>query len=214
MLELDEDEIDALKELFNIGVGCAAHSLSEMVQDEVFLSIPYLEITSRQQAIELILERATNQIAAIKQQFHGHFSGTAFLVYPESSSLELVRSLIGEDVPLESLTELEQESLLEVGNIILNACLGSFANMMTLELDFDLPEYIKGSCRSLFRKQPKGSEKSDQKDRTEQKIVFLILDFMTGEKTKKTNSIKGFVMILLDTEALFNLKEKLKQLLH
>ena len=213
MPERNEDEQDALKELFNIGIGRAAGALSEMVDDEVLRSIPHLVIISRQQALQMIVERATDNITAITQQFRGFFGGTALLVYPESSSLELVRTLIGEDVPLESLTELEQESLLEVGNIILNACLGSFANMMELELDFELPEYFKGNCRALLYNQANSLENLEANSELEEQIVFLILDFKTKGGTKESHIIKGFVMILLDTEALVNLKSKLQQML-
>lgn len=214
MPELNDDEKDALKEIFNIGIGRAASALSEMVHDEVLLSIPHLAIISRQQSIEMIIERAQDNITAIKQQFHGFFAGTGLLIYPESSSLELVRTLIGEDIPLESLSELEQESLLEVGNIILNACLGSFANMMDIEFDFDLPEFFKGDCRSLFNNQENRLENISPLDANEEKIVFLILDFKTGGNTKNTNSIKGFVMIILDTAALENLKDKIQAMLN
>jgi chemotaxis protein CheC len=210
MPDITEDEKDTLKELFNIGIGRAASSLSEMVDDEVFLSVPYLTIVSREEAIEMIVERATDNITAIEQQFQGFFSGTALLVYPESSSLELVRTLIGDDIPLESLTELEQESLLEVGNVILNACLGSFANMMELELDFDLPEYFKGNCRALLSTQHSNPLAQCSANK---KIVFLILDFKTGGEAKNSHVIKGFVMILLDTQAMVDLKSKLQQML-
>jgi chemotaxis protein CheC len=214
MSEINEDEQDALKELFNIGIGRAADSLSAMVKEEVLLSVPHLAIISRQQAIRLIVERATDNITAIKQQFSGFFGGTALLVYPETSSLELVRTLIGENIPLESLTELEQESLLEVGNIILNACLGSFANMIDMELNFELPEFYKGNCNALLYSNTTPVEGSVEPEVAEKKIVFLILDFMTKGGTKDSHIIKGFVMILLETEALEDLKGKLQQMLN
>ncbi len=213
MPDLNDDEKDALKELFNIGIGRAAGSLSEMVDDEVLLSIPHIAIITRQEAVGLIVERSADQITAVQQQFRGVFGGTALLVYPESSSLELVRSLIGEDIPLESLTELEQESLLEVGNIILNACLGSFANMMELELDFDLPEYFKGHCASLLSEGSSQPADAVKVDESTEKLVFLMLDFSTKGNTKESHSIKGFVMILLESEALANLKNRLHQML-
>ncbi|MBF0453800.1 MAG: chemotaxis protein CheC [Magnetococcales bacterium] len=207
------DEQDALMELFNIGIGRAANSLSEMVNDEVILSIPHISVITRSHAVEMIVERASDHITAIKQQFSGFFGGTALLVYPESNSLELVRTLIGEDTPLETLTELEQESLLEVGNIILNACLGSFANMMELELDFDLPEFFKGNCKSLLFDNHTLVDSLITSSPSESKLVFLILDFMTKGGTKKDHKIKGFVMILLDSKALEDLREKLQRLL-
>lgn len=212
VIVLDLFEEDALRELFNVGIGRAAHALSRMVDDEVHLSIPYLAIVSRTNAVTMLQERASNHVAVIRQDFEGAFDGAAFLIFPETSSLELVHSLIGEDSPLESLTELEQETLLEVGNIILNACLGSFANMMGLEFHFEIPEYFKGECDRVLDRRFLVRHKEESKAVPEEHVVFLIVDFKTGDTTPQTHSIKGFVILLLDSEAVANLKDELGKL--
>ncbi len=72
------------------------------------------------------------------------------LVFPEVHSLELVRSLLKENVPLDSLTDLEQEALMEVGNIILNACLGSISNALGEPINCSMPSFRKRESRSLL----------------------------------------------------------------
>lgn len=212
MIVLDLFEEDALRELFNVGIGRAAHALSRMVDDEVHLSIPYLSIVPRANAVAMLEERAAHNVAVIQQDFEGAFNGSAFLIFPETSSLELVHSLIGEQTPMESLTELEQETLLEVGNIILNACLGSFANMMKLEFHFDLPEYLKGECPRILE-QRFLARYAKACEIPEEQVVFLIVDFNTGGNTPRRNTIKGFVILLLDTQAVSNLKHELGKLI-
>nr|CRH04562.1 putative MCP methylation inhibitor CheC-like protein [Candidatus Magnetococcus massalia] len=212
-IHLDASETDALKELFNIGIGRAANALGQMVHDEVFLSVPEMAIVSRDEALELIVRHSAEQVAAIRQGFHGQFSGSALLVYPESNSLELVRSLLGEDIPLESLTELEQESLLEVGNVILNACLGSFANLMNLELTFDLPEFMKGQSQKLLAISSHDLTSSETPLIDDGHVVFLIVDFITGDNTPKKHHIKGYVILLLDAVAVENLRQMIAKML-
>ena len=50
MIALDELELDALAEIFNLGMGLAADVLSQMVKESVRLSVPHLAITDQQQA--------------------------------------------------------------------------------------------------------------------------------------------------------------------
>ena len=205
MKNLDQIEQDALKELFNLGMGRAADSLSKMLGGEILLSIPYLAVLPPEDAAKLIQQANVDSVSAIRQTFTGPFDGTAMLIFPESNSLELVRTLVGEDLPLEHLGELEQESLLEVGNIVLNACLGSFANLMQAEISFALPAFMKGQCLNLLT--------MDNPDNVHNPLVFLIIDFRTVEETPANQTIKGFVILLLDSAAAKNLKHELQQLL-
>ena len=64
----------------------------------------------------------------IHQVFEGEITGRALLIFPDTKSLELVRAVIGGELPLEEIIELEQEALAEIGNIILNGCLATIAN--------------------------------------------------------------------------------------
>ncbi|MEG3640633.1 chemotaxis protein CheC [Magnetococcus sp. PR-3] len=213
VIQLNNAEQDALKELFNIGIGRAADALGEMVNDEVLLSVPEMAILPRSKAAGMLRDHAIGQVAAIRQQFKGDFAGSALLIYPETKSLELVRTLLGGEVPLENLTELEQESLLEVGNVILNACLGSFANIMNLELEFALPEYMKGHGEALLNLSAQMVGDIDEGCTGEDRVVFLIVDFITGDNTPLQNSIKGYVILLLDAEAVEDLKRMIDHML-
>ena len=72
--------------------------------------------------------------------------GNAILLFPKSNSLQLVRTLLKDQVPLDNLTELEQEALLEVGNVMLNACFGTVTNL--LQLNITISPYRKWSRKS------------------------------------------------------------------
>lgn len=205
MKNLDQTEQDALKELFNLGMGRAADSLSKMLGEEILLSIPYLAILPPEDAAKLIQQASVDSVSAIRQTFFGPFNGTAMLIFPENNSLELVRTLVGEDLPLEHMGELEQESLLEVGNIVLNACLGSFANLMQAEISFNLPVFINGQCLNLLT--------MDNQVNVHNPLVFLIVDFRTVAETPAKQTIKGFVILFLDSAAAKDLKHELQRLL-
>jgi len=207
MIELSDDERDAITELFNISVGDAANSLSQMVEERVILSVPHLVLIERDQAAEYIEKHSSQRISAIQQAFKGSFSGTAVLFFPEEKSLELVRALLQEDVPLDSLTDLEQDSMVEVGNIILNAILASITEMLDMDVRCSLPDFLSGNCShlldKLFTLENNNNSVSD-----DDPVIVLFVDFMTGE-----NKIKGYVVLLLDGIALQTFRDGVEKLL-
>src|SRR5947209_5405208 len=106
---LGELELDALTELVNIGVSRAASSLGSMVKEQVLLSVPSVMIVSRSDAAFRVDQARENLLVAVRQAFHGDISGRALLIFPEKNSLELVRAVVGEQLSLEDILELEHE---------------------------------------------------------------------------------------------------------
>ena len=127
---LTDIEIDALTEIFNVGAGRAALSLSEIVGDEVQLSVPELEVLRTREIDERVLALANARFAAVSQIFDGPFDAEAVLLFAEAHALEIVRDMMGSQMAVEDLAEFEQEAMCELGNIILNACLSAMADML------------------------------------------------------------------------------------
>ena len=86
----------------------------------------------------------------MQQSFEGPFSGRALLIFPQAQSLELVRSIVGADQSLEDVIDLEHEALAETGNVILNACLATIANVLHRTMRMSLPTVIRGDGATLF----------------------------------------------------------------
>jgi chemotaxis protein CheC len=149
-MRLSEPEHDAIIELFNLGMGRAASALGQMVDAEVVLSVPSLDIVRRSDASEQLGCPVGERICAVRQTFAGPFDGQAMLIFPEGSSLELVRRLMPDSPPLGDMTDLEEEALTEVGNVILNHCLASFANLLHAEIRTEIPVYQIGRPEEII----------------------------------------------------------------
>ena len=121
-------------------------------------------------------------------------TGRALLIFPEAQSLELVRSIVGEEHSLEDVIDLEQEALAETGNIILNACLATIANVLRKTMRMSLPSVIRADGATLF----------DVRTATANVdlVLFLYIDF-----TIKNRDIRGFIALLMDLPAITALKE-------
>jgi len=166
---LTELERDALTEIVNIGVSRAASSLRKMIGEQVLLSVPSIEVVSHRRAARLISEREVAELIAVRQDFSGPFSGRALLIFPETNSLELVRAVTGGELSAEEVVEMEHEALAETGNVILNSCLATMANMLKRSLTMTIPEVLRGNGATLFEVDESGAE--------EGLVLFLYIDF-------------------------------------
>ncbi len=188
-LELEDLEHDALTELVNIGVSRAAVNLRKMVGDQVLLSVPSVEVIARTTAAALIRERELGQLVAVSQNFEGAFSGRALLIFPEANSAELVRAVTGEAFLTEDLREIEREALSETGNIVLNGCLASMANMLKKSLTMSLPEVLHGDSHFLFEAPDKPNDNGV--------VLFLYINFAVSGR-----DIRGYIAMLMDLPSL------------
>lgn len=192
--ELSDLERDAIAEIANMGVSRAATSLRQMVGEQVLLSVPAVEIVTRKEASQLVDRGNPRALVAVQQSFEGPFSGRALLIFPQAQSLELVRSIVGAENSLEDVIDLEQEALAETGNVILNACLATIANVLRRTMRMSLPSVIRGDGATLFEAQT-GNPDGDL-------VLFLYIDF-----TIKNRDIRGFIALLMDLPSIAALKD-------
>ncbi len=109
--------------------------------------------------------------------------------------MELVRALLKEEMTLVMLSEMEQEALTEVGNIILNACLGSLANTFGDELHYEMPEFAHGACGMILADDKGGGS-----------VLILHMDFTL----QKTN-VGGFLTLMMDVDSVQTFIAKIEQ---
>ena len=147
---LTDLESDALAELANVAMARAAVSFRTMIHLEVLLSVPSVELLAPRAAIERVAKPGNPNLVAVRQDFSGVFSGRALLIFPEASSLELVRVVVGRQLALEDIVDLEDEALAETGNIILNSWVATIANLLKKNLKMSLPVVIRRDQNHIF----------------------------------------------------------------
>lgn len=195
---LTELQRDALGEIFNIGVGRAASSLSQIVNDEVLLTAPGITVVHRDQAAKLLLGTEFRQFSTVSQTFSGPFDAEAMLVFPEANALEIVRLMVGPHMSIEELSEFEQEAMCEIGNIILNACMSSLADLLQISFDSTLPLHRFGDTDSLPILE--GDERH--------MVLLLQVDMIISQQR-----IQGHILFLLSVPSMSSLLHCLDQYL-
>jgi chemotaxis protein CheC len=140
-MEPTADDIDAIRELINIGVGRAAGMLNDITGCVISLRVPSVQIVDFSHFSEGNGKEKDAVLSTVSLNFRGPMSGLAALVFPPESAAHLVMLMTRETEESGELDAIRIETLKEVGNIIINAVMGSIANVLSQHLNYSLPTY-------------------------------------------------------------------------
>ncbi len=139
-MELTATQYDALVELLNIGFGRAAASLSQLTGHRVLLEVPQVSIHPIAELDRALRPVLSEQVASVHQIFSGPVGGDALLILDHSAAGVLKELLTSEPALPLPIDASAREVLTEVGNILLNACLGTFGNILKVQVSFSVPQ--------------------------------------------------------------------------
>lgn len=139
--DLNELEIDTLREIGSIGMGNAANSLSEMLGCEVRITLPEVRIMEYNNAIEWIggPEAIT---AGVLVRIGGDINGIMLSV----QQIDFVNLIIGKIFEkkidaYEELTEIESSALIEIGNIMISTFINALSGLASINLNLTVPAF-------------------------------------------------------------------------
>jgi chemotaxis protein CheC len=146
---LTEEQRDILTETINIGFGRAAASLSILVSQKVLLEVPRISSLSVSD-LSQALSSAYANLAAVQQGFMGGFQGDVILIMDLEIAARFIDLLSGGPGHSRQLTASDREALMEIGNILLNAYIGSFGNLLNTQINFTTPTLHMHSLNSAL----------------------------------------------------------------
>lgn len=198
-MDLTLEQKDALTELINIGYGRAAGALSELTGYRISLEVPQVTMHAVEQIVPL-LERVINgDVASVNQSFAGPISGNALLLLDERAAAVLSQLLVEGEAPSRDFDASAQEVITEVGNILLNACLGAFANLLHVQLSFTVPRLNVQTIRRVL--QVVGNETGEEFDYG----LMIHTRFYV-----KADDVTGYLVIILGIASLDRLLNELE----
>ena len=134
MTNYTEIQLDALRELANIGAGTAATALSQMLGRPIDVSVPSARALSLADAVDAV-GPADEEVTGVVLPVGGSLDAVVLLVFLRDSARTLC-GLLGVDAD----DEMGISALSEIGNIVGCSYIGAFAAMTGLELDPMPPE--------------------------------------------------------------------------
>ena len=135
---LTEQQTDALTELINIAFARTGAALSDLTGHRVLLEPPTVALHLTSELHQRLAGFLPGEIAWIHQVFEGPVAGDALLLLNYEGAVQLTE-LLTDDSGSHRLDESAREVLTEVGNILLNACLGVFGNVLDVHVGFSVP---------------------------------------------------------------------------
>ena len=198
-MNLTAQQTDSLEEFINIAFSRTASSLSEITGHRVLLDVPKVEIYPIDEVAGNLVRFLPGDVASIHQPFDGAIAGDAFLILNYDGAVKLTDLLTDEESGTDELDESAREVLTEVGNILLNACLGMFGNVLKVHVGFAVPNLHLESLTDLI-----DTVQKERDGLTHAIVVYT--SFRIRE-----SSIQGYLVLVLSVVALNRLVLEIEQ---
>jgi len=138
-LELNETQIDVLKEIGNIGAGNAATSLSQMLSKRIDMNVPEVSLLNYNDIIESI-GGAENVVVGILVSFEGDIDGVMLFLLRREFVHLILNSLLGTELhSFEEISEMEMSALSEIGNIMVSSYVNTISSLTNMKIDISVP---------------------------------------------------------------------------
>jgi chemotaxis protein CheC len=189
-VKITERQRDALSELINIAFARTGAALSELTGHRVLLEPPEVAIYRTEELRPALARFVPGDVASIHQVFAGPVAGDALLLLNYEGAVQLTDLLTDELKTSDFLDESAREVLTEVGNILLNACLGMFGNLLNVHVTFSVPRLHLETLDELIE--------STTTDKAEMHYALVIYTAFQI----RDSSVKGFLVIVLSVASL------------
>lgn len=147
---VSELELDALREVANIGGGHAADALARLLGGRVSIGLPEVLLASAAELPELLGGRRTRVLAAVFS-LEGDLKGHLLLVLTERDAARLCAHLLSAPCG-PSLDDVQRSALSEAANIVASACLSAIGRFTGLTLLLSTPSLSAGTAGPVVDK--------------------------------------------------------------
>jgi len=185
-------QLDALREVANIGAGHAATALSQMINSTIMISVPTINV-SRLEEVPPQISEPEEPVAAVLMHMMGDLTGRTLLVFPKRSAVRLASRLLKKKENDQSLSEMGQSAIKEAGNILSSAymnALSDFMGMLLLpsppSLAVDMSEAVLTTAYLQF-----GTDRDY--------VVCVESEFVIDDESEP---LRGFFLLLPDAASL------------
>lgn len=135
VVSLKDRELDALREVANIGAGHAATALSQLTGRRIMIDVPRVHVHRLEDAPDSLGD-PEQVVAAVLMHFLGDLTGRTLLLFDRDGAYRLADLLLSRPAgETQAFGEMEQSSIKETANILTGAymnALSDFLGMMLL----------------------------------------------------------------------------------
>lgn len=142
-----ELQIDALREVGNIGLGNAATAMAQILGEEIQISVPRVNFISLEDIFSKIDEETI--VYAVVARVLGEAPGNILFMFDTETMMKIAEHLVGKQSG-EELNELGYSALGEIGNIIFATYMSAIGQVTNLKLFPSVPAVTKDMLTAVL----------------------------------------------------------------
>lgn len=196
--DLDPLEVDALRELANIGSGHAATALAQLTGAGITIDIPRVSLDRLDHVIRRFAPRG-DRLVTLSMRTLGTVTGQTLFVMPEENAELLCRLILRERYSGSLDGELERSSLQETGNIMAGSFLTALASWLQLWLLPSVPTVLIGPAEVVTP----GEE-------AHQPVLMVETSFLFDDPRYAHRRLTGILLFEVDRTVLARLLDGLR----
>jgi chemotaxis protein CheC len=196
---LTDFQTDALKEVGNIGIGHATTSLSQMVNKEVWISLPDLKLVALTQVPALV--RNEEPVVGIILELKSDAQGYLLLLLSKGTAKQLIKFVLGASDESKEFDEMEISVLKELGNIMGGTYITALSNFLSISIGLSTPLDIYDMSDAIIN----------------QVVCLMARDvndvlFLKTEFTINSERVDGKILIFTDSSSLTKMLDAINKL--
>lgn len=137
--DLSPIQLDALREIGNVGAGNSATALSQIINKRIDMNVPKVDLVPIE-AVPDLVGGADTIVVGVFLRVYGKAPGNILFLLPQRSAFYLVDTLMGrEHGTTQKLDFMDESALMEIGNILSGAYLNAFFNFTHISMLPSIP---------------------------------------------------------------------------
>lgn len=201
--DLKEIHLDGIREAANIGGGHAATALGQMLDRDVEVKVPEIEILSIEETPGL-LELDDGIVVAALTKFFGDATGRNMLVIGDDNAKSLVSLLTNKDLSeSDEIDEIGISSLKEIANILCSSYLSAISEFLGLMLLPSVPSIVRDDFRAVL-------SSAYLEFSGKEEFVFCVKSIFIFKEPKR--KLEAYLLLIPDTDSLDNILKSMNLL--
>ncbi|MBQ7477797.1 MAG: chemotaxis protein CheC [Selenomonadaceae bacterium] len=136
---LSANQLDALREIGNVGAGNSATALSQIINRRIDMNVPKVALVPLDAVPDLVGGPDTI-VVGVFLRVYGKAPGNILFLLPQKSAFYLVDTLMGKNHgDTEKLDFMDESALMEIGNILAGAYLNAFFTFTNISMLPSIP---------------------------------------------------------------------------
>lgn len=180
---LNDIQMDVLKELGNIGAGNAATSLAQMLSSAIDIGVPSVKTLDYNQVVDLI-GGPENVVVGLLVRLKGDIGGMMMYILQANFANKIIGTFYGKKLDdITQLDEMDQSAICEIGNIMSASYVNAIASLTGLTIDITAPSFCVDMAGAIM------SVPAIEFANVGDKVIFIDDHFKISDGEVKSNMI-------------------------